>query len=91
MHTLRVIAGGLVLLAVCLLIGRGLGGPDGTHGMVQAAKIFLPVWLVAAGVNLWLGVTKAGYTLADEAPVFAVVFAIPAAVTVLVWWRLSRG
>jgi hypothetical protein len=35
-----------------------------------------------------MGVKSAGYTLADEAPIFLLVFAIPAAVAVLVWWRL---
>jgi hypothetical protein len=36
-------------------------------------------------------VSKAGYSVADEAPVFAIVFAIPAAIALLVCWRLSRG
>ena len=91
MHTLKVIAGGFILLAVCLLIGRLLGGQAQAGGVAGAAKLFIPLWLLVAGVNLWIGVTKAGYTVAKEAPIFLVVFAVPAAVALLLVWRLSRG
>jgi hypothetical protein len=91
MHTIKVVAGGFLLLALCLLIGRLVGGPPPAAGLASAAKLFIPLWLVAAAVNLWIGVTKAGYTVADEAPVFLVVFAIPAAVAILLVWMLSRG
>jgi hypothetical protein len=91
MHTLKVIVGGFILLAVCLLIGRLVGGQPPMGGVVGAAKLFIPLWLLVAGVNLWIGVTRAGYTVADEAPIFLAVFAVPAAVALLVVWRLSRG
>ena len=80
MHTLKVIAGGLVLLGLCVVIGRATG-----------ARLFLPLWLVAAGFNMWYGVSRAGYSVAEEAPVFLYVFAIPAAVALLALWRLTRG
>jgi hypothetical protein len=89
MHTMKVIAGGIALLAVCLLVGRWMGGPSPAVGLATAAKVFVPLWLVAAGVNLWIGVAKAGYSVADEAPVFVVVFGVPAAAALLVWWKVS--
>lgn len=89
MHTVKVIAGGFVLLALCLLIGRLAGGP--AAGVASAAKLFIPLWLVVAGINMWIGVSKAGYTLADEAPIFLVVFAVPAAAALLMVWKLARG
>jgi hypothetical protein len=90
-HTVKVIAGGFVLLALCLLIGRLVGGPEPAAGVASAAKLFIPLWLVAAGINMWIGVSKAGYSVAEEAPVFLVVFAVPAAAALLVVWTLSRG
>jgi hypothetical protein len=71
-HTVKVIAGGLLLLALCVLIGR-----------VSGAKLFIPLWLVGAGINMWIGVTRAGYSVAEEAPIFLVVFAVPAVVALL--------
>jgi hypothetical protein len=82
LHTIKVIAVGLILLAAFVWIGRALGnGP-------RAALYFLPVWLAGTGVNLWFGVTRAGYSVRDEAPIFLLVFAVPAAVALLTWWKL---
>lgn len=35
-------------------------------------------------------VTRAGYSVAEEAPIFLVVFAVPVAVALLAAWALSR-
>lgn len=91
MHTIKVIAGGFLLLVLCLLVGRLMGGPSPAAAVATAAKVFLPLWLVAAGVNMWIGVSKAGYSVADEVPVMAVVFAVPAVAALLVWWLAARG
>ena len=91
MHTLKVIAAGLVLLAVCLFVGRWMGGAVPATGIATAVRVFVPLWLVVAGANLWIGVSRAGYSVADEAPVFLVVFAVPAGVALLAGWWVSRG
>jgi hypothetical protein len=90
MHTVKVIAGGLLLLAVCLVVGRLLN-PATATGLAKGAKVFIPLWLLGAAINMWLGVTKAGYTVAEEAPTFLGVFALPAAVALLIVWWLSRA
>lgn len=90
MHTIKVIAGGFALLALCLLLARVFGGPEPAR-LVSAARWFLPLWLVGAGINMWIGVTKAGYSVAEEAPIFLLVFAVPATAALLVGWFLSRG
>jgi len=85
-----VIAGGLGLLLVGLLLGRWLGGPDSTY-VVKAAQYFIPVWLGLSLINLWVGVSRAGYSVMEEAPVLIVVFGVPAAVAGILWWYFSRG
>jgi hypothetical protein len=89
-HTLKVVAGGLALLGLFLLGGRLLSASAPALAMAGAVRWFIPVWLVLAAVNLWVGVTRAGYSVAEEAPIFVVVFAVPAAVGLLVAWILSR-
>ena len=86
MRTIIIIAGGLVLLGCCLLAGRWIGG---TGAMVTGAKIFLPIWLAAAAINMWIGVTRAGYSVAEELPIFLLIFALPAAAAGFVWWKFS--
>jgi hypothetical protein len=89
-HTIKVIAGGFALLAVCLLIGRLTAAPPAS-GLALGAKVFLPLWLVGAGINLWIGVSRAGYSVAEEAPVFLIVFAVPALVALFLLWRVMRA
>jgi hypothetical protein len=84
MHTLIVIVIGLLLLGACLLMGRTLGDEG---GLGRAALSFLPVWLMGAGVNMYIGVKNAGYSVSDELPVFLLVFAVPALVALLLWWK----
>ena len=85
MHTIIVLAVGFGLLGLCALVGRVLGG---TPGIATATLTFLPLWLVGAGINMYMGVTGAGYSIADEAPISLLVFAVPAAVALRVWWNL---
>ena len=48
----------------------------------------VPLWLIGSAINMALGVKKAGYSGAEEFPIFLVVFAIPAAVAMVLWWRI---
>lgn len=40
---------------------------------------------------MWMGVARAGYSVAEEAPIFAVIFAVPAAVALFLCWKFSRN
>lgn len=89
MHTIIVIIGGLVLLGFCMLIGRLTGGVSPSVA-AMSALYFIPIWLVAAAVNMWVGVSRAGYSVTEEFPIFLLIFAIPAAVAAFLWWKYSR-
>ena len=87
MRTIMIIVGGFVLLGLSVLAGRWMGGA-GTSSMVIAAKVFIPIWLVAALVNLWMG-TRAGYSVAEELPILLLIFPAPAAVALFIWWKFA--
>ena len=88
MRSVMIIAGGLVLLGLFILAGRWLGG--GTmQSAVTAAKVFLPVWLAGALINMSLGVSRAGYSVAEELPVFLAIFGLPGIAAIFIWWKLS--
>ena len=84
MHTLKVIAGGFALLALCAIAGRLVAGG---RGSAVAMKVFLALWLIATLVNLWVGVSKTGYSVRDESPIALLIFAVPAIVAGVVLWR----
>lgn len=83
MHTLMIIGVGFALLAAFAILGY-------LSGLRRAAWAmwFVPVWLVGALINMWVGVSQAGYTVAQEAPIALVVFGVPAA---LAWLIARRG
>ena len=90
MHTFYVIAGGLLLLGIFVLFARALSNVHrGARGKLLLA--FIPVWLACAAFNMWVGVSRAGYSVDDELPVFVVVFAVPAALAFWLWRRLVRS
>jgi hypothetical protein len=85
MHTAIVIGTGFVLLGLCAFAGFLFGG----RVIVPAALLaFLPVWLIGAGANMYMGVKSAGYSIAEEMPMFFVVFGVPAIVALALWWYL---
>jgi hypothetical protein len=88
MHTLKVIFGGTLLLGICLLLGRWIGSAAAVV-VATTVKYFLVLWLVATLVNMSVGVNKAGYSIKNEAPVALLVFAVPAIVAIVIWWRFS--
>lgn len=86
MHTLLVIAGGWLLLFLCLLLAR----LSNLASQASAALAFVPLWLLLSVSNMAVGIHEAGYTLAEEAPVFVLVFALPALSAIWLWLRLRR-
>ena len=86
MRTIIILAGGLALLGLCLVLARSYAkaGPN------MGVKVFIPLWLVASAINLGLGV-RAGYSIAEEFPIFVLIFGIPAGIAFLVLQMWNRG
>jgi hypothetical protein len=89
MRALAIIIGGLVLAVCSLFAGRYVGN-SAPGAIVLAAKGFLVVWFFLALYNLWMGVSRAGYSFAEELPIFLVIYAIPAGVAAYTWWKPTR-
>jgi hypothetical protein len=87
MHTIMVIGIGLVMLTLILLAGYW---HSGAQVGPLVAKIFIPVWLIAALINMWVGVNSAGYTVAEELPIFLLVFGVPAILSIVLAWQLPK-
>jgi hypothetical protein len=84
MHTVILVAGGFALLALFAFAGRVFGG---AQGIATAAILFLPVWLIGAAINLYVGVETAGYSVKEESPIFLLIFSVPAALAIFLWWK----
>jgi hypothetical protein len=87
MRTVMILSAGLLLLAAAVIFGR-LFTQYYSSAATWTVGAFLVVWLLATGFNLWVGVTKAGYSIGEELPIMLVLFGVPALTAVLVRWKL---
>jgi hypothetical protein len=87
MRTLLFLLVGLLLLAASMLLGKLFSSnyPGATY---TATLIFIALWLGISGANLWVGISKAGYTLNEELPIFLLIFGVPTIVAIFLKWRL---
>ena len=86
MRTAMFLTSGLLLRASLLILAKLFSEHfPSTPNWVLA--LGLTLWLAATGSNMWIGVAKAGYSVAEELPILLLLFAVPAAAAVLVRWR----
>lgn len=87
MRTLVFLVAGLLLLAAVLLLAKLFSShyPDATR---LATIAYIALWFMIAGANMWIGVAKAGYSVAEELPIFLLIFGVPAVAAMLLKWRL---
>jgi hypothetical protein len=86
MRTGLFLLSGLLFLAGSLIVGK-LFSSNYPAATSATTVLFLVVWLAIAAANMWVGVAKAGYSVSVELPIFALIFAVPAAAAVLVRWK----
>jgi hypothetical protein len=85
LRTLIIIGMGFALLGLCIGAGWLAGGPA---KMKVAALVFIGLWFIAAAVNMYVGVARAGYSFMEELPIFLVIFGAPAIVAALLRWKI---
>ena len=72
MRTTIIMLAGFALLAAFLAAAPKMGGRR------TAALVFAILWLLVTLANLYIGTTH-GYTVMQEAPIFLLLFGVPAA------------
>ena len=87
MRTVLFLVAGFLLLGASILLGKLFSAnyPGATFAMTGT---FVALWLLIAGFNMWVGVAKAGYSFTEELPIFLLIFALPAAVAIILKWKL---
>ena len=85
MRSALMVFAGFALLALFMIGGRAISG---ALGMSPAAVYFVPVWFLCALGQFVVDVRR-GTRLREQASVFALIFVIPAAIALLLSWKLS--
>ncbi len=87
MRTGLFLLSGFLLLAASLILGK-LFSANYPSATTVATVIFVVLWFAIALVNMWVGVAKAGYSVAEELPIMALIFGVPTVIAVLARWKL---
>lgn len=86
MRTLIIILSGFGLWGVCLGVAK-LFSSSNQSSMTTATTVFVVIWFLVAAANIWMGVTRAGYSFQEELPIFLLIFSLPVAVVLVVRWK----
>jgi hypothetical protein len=86
MRTGLFLLSGFLLLAASLILGK-LFSANYPGGTTVATVFFVVFWFAIALINMWVGVAKAGYSVAEELPILALIFGVPAAVAIVLRWK----
>ena len=86
MRTALFLLAGFLFLGGALIVGKQFSASYPTAASV-ATVAFIAIWLVVAGFNMWAGVAKAGYSAAEELPIFLLIFGVPTVAALLLKWK----
>ncbi len=86
MRTALFLLAGLLLLSGIQIIAKQFANYHAS-ATLWGTVIFIAVWLAVTLFNLWVGVTRASYSVAEELPILLLLFGIPAAVAILLKWK----
>lgn len=88
MRTYLFMGAGFLLLAASCMLGK-LFAETYPSAMRWSAWVFIVGWAALAALNMVAGVTRAGYTVAEELPIFLVIFGIPTLALIVILWQFS--
>ena len=87
MRTALFLLAGFLLLAAAMLLGK-LFSANYPGATLAATVAYVALWLIVAGANMWVGVARAGYSVAEELPIFLLIFGVPVAVALVLKWKV---
>jgi len=86
MRTGLFLLAGFLFLAAFFVIAK-LFSENYPSATLVATAVFVVLWLALTGFNMWVGVTRAGYAVAEELPVLLLLFGVPAVAAVVLKWK----
>ena len=87
MRTALFLTSGFLLLGGALILAK-LFSQNVPAAATWSVVAFVLLWLAATGFNMWVGVSRAGYSVGEETPIFLLLFAVPVIAAILLRWKL---
>lgn len=87
MRTVLFLVSGLLLQAAFFILAK-LFAENAPSATAWATGIYVALWFLVTAANMWVGVSKAGYSVAEELPIFLLLFTVPAAIALVLRWKV---
>ena len=87
MRTALFLISGFLLLASFFIMAK-LFAESFPSSATWATIAFVVLWLALTAANMWVGVSKAGYSVAEEFPILLLLFGVPAVVALVLKWKI---
>lgn len=88
MRTAFILGSGLLMFSSLFFYSR-LFVQHFPGAVTTATYSFVLLWLAATVFNMWVGISHAGYSWREELPIMLLLFALPAAVALVVRWKFA--
>ena len=87
MRTLIFLTAGFLILAAFILLARmfTMHYPAVIKWTILAYAVF---WFGVTAFNMWVGIDKAGYSFAEELPIFLLLCGVPIATAAFLKWKV---
>ena len=86
MRTAVFVIAGFALLALLLIITRAFK-PSLARASEIAVPGFIVLWALAAGINMWMGLSQPNNSFMAELPIFLIIFLLPVTAALFVKWN----
>jgi hypothetical protein len=87
MRTYLFLGAGVLMLAASCILGK-LFSETYPTALAWSTGLFIVVWCALAALNLFAGVTRAGYGVAEELPIFLLIAGIPVVAMIVLRWKV---
>ncbi len=87
MRTSLFLLAGFLILGGSLLLGK-LFSENYPGAIFVATVAYVALWFFIVSGNMWVGVTRAGYSVSEELPIFLLIFGLPTAVAIFLKWKI---
>jgi hypothetical protein len=87
MRTLLFLLAGFLLVGASFILGK-LFLDSYAEATTWATSLFIVVWFALAAANLMAGVTRAGFGIVEELPLFLLIFGLPTLCILLLRWKV---
>lgn len=87
MRTLIFLTAGFLMLAACILVAR-MFTAHYPAAIKWSILLYALLWFGVTAFNMWVGINKAGYSFAEELPIFVLLCGVPIAIAVFLKWKV---